>query len=122
MIQITYDNKTHLLLDKKDKCPICDTDIHLISFIQQFQKPTISSCCGAAYHIKCIINEWSLEYMSDDEKKMMEMINSGDYILFNIELEWIEPIKQTLKELNKQYIDDMVASRAYEIIKSKRKR
>ena len=102
MIELIVKDKKHLLLDKQDKCPICDTPRESMRFSWRlFHGEATSSCCGAIYQIK----DFHIENPTDEEKKHLEML-AGDFIEFKIKPEWIEPLKQALQKLGKRNIND----------------
>lgn len=94
MVVLTVKGKERLLLDKNDKCPICDTPRNKMVFLwRMFHGEAESSCCGAIYQIK----DYYIEKPTDEEKKLLEML-AGDYIEFSIAPDWIEPLRLALKE------------------------
>jgi len=102
MIELIVNDEKCLLLDKQDKCPICDTPRESMCFSWRiFHGEATSSCCGAIYQIK----DFYLENPTDEEKKRLEML-AGDFIEFRIKLDWIEPLKQALQKLGKRNIND----------------
>ncbi len=102
MIELIVKDKKHLLLDKQDKCPICDTPRNKMCFSWRiFHGEADSSCCGAIYQIK----DFYIENPTDEEKKLLEML-AGDFIELSIKLDWVEPLKQALKETGKRNIND----------------
>lgn len=95
MIELTVKGKKHLLLDKQDKCPICDAPRDTMRFYdsENFHGEAESSCCGAIYQLK----DYYIENPTDEEKKLLELL-ADDYIEFSISPDWIEPLKQALRE------------------------
>src|SRR3990167_6060598 len=102
MIELMVNGKKHLLLDKQDKCLICDTPRDKMCFSwRMFHGAAESSCCGAIYQLK----DYYIDNPTDEEKKFLEML-AGDYIEFSIKFDLIEPLKQALKESGKRDIND----------------
>ena len=102
MVELIVNNRKHILLDKQDVCPICGTPRNNMRFSWRiFHGEANSSCCGAIYQIK----DYYIENPTDEEKKLLTML-AGEYIEFNIQPDYIEPLKQALNATGKHSIVD----------------
>jgi len=99
---LMVDGNKHVLLNKDDKCPICETGRNDMYFSWNLAHgEATSSCCGSIYQIKSYYEENA----SEEKKKLLKMLDDG-YIDFAIREEWIEPIKKAMKEKNASNIND----------------
>lgn len=111
MKTIMVKGKEHILLDSDDKCPLCRASRNQMVFSwNTFHGEATSSCCGAVFQLK----DYYIENPTDEEKELLEALR-GDFIEFTIKSEWIEPLKQAMKNVG---ITDINNNDVYEEAKA----
>jgi len=101
----------HLLLDRDaDNCPICDTPLKDIGGSwNMFHGEVSAQCCKAPYQTK--------DYYVDPEKGegfdvYFEELNKPNMWSLSVDDDWIEPLRQSLQELNETELTKEVQERA----------
>lgn len=115
--QISTEDFTRWICNpKEDDCPICGTPLKDVGFRWNILHGEASaSCCHADYQLKSLHVD-SEKDPTGEKKRYYESLDQPDRIEFKINSEWIEPIRQAMKELGANYIDDTgVYERAKEI-------
>ena len=85
-----------ILNPSKDKCPICETPLKNVYFTWRIlHGEAMSSCCGAVYQIK---SYWVDKNKYPEEYEFAKSLDNPEKILFKINEEWIEPLKQAIKK------------------------
>ncbi len=83
-----------VFLDVNDSCPICNMPVRDMHFRWNIADgEATSDCCGAIYQIK----DYYIEKPTKQEKKCLELLRNG-YIEFKIKEDWIEPLKEAIRE------------------------
>ncbi len=97
MERIRVNGEDRLILNHiKDKCPICGTPLKEAEFMWRlFHGEAKSSCCGAIYQLK---SYWVDKNKHPEEYEFSESLDNPAKIWFKIDEEWINPLKQAMKE------------------------
>lgn len=104
---------------QEDNCPQCGKPLKDVGFSWNIlHGEASSSCCHSDYQMKSLHIDPDKD-PTGEKRKYYESLDSPDRIEFKTDREWIEPIRQAMKELGAYYIDDKgVYKRAKEIKES----
>lgn len=96
MVELMVNGYKHILLSKRDNCLICDTPYDKMRFRwRAFHGEAASSCCGAVYQLK----DFYIENPTDEQKQLLQLLASGDYIEFAIGDTWIQPLREAIEKI-----------------------
>jgi hypothetical protein len=109
MITLINGEQKYRLLSKDDNCEICDAPRSKMVFSwNTMHGEATSECCGATYQVK----NFYIKDPNEVQKQMLDLLR-GDHIMGCVKLEWIEPIREAMKELGADKINDKVVELAH---------
>lgn len=114
MEKVIVDGKERTLLNQEtDNCPICDTPLKNVSYSwNMLHGNAKASCCGIDYQIKDL-------YVSPEKSKeriaFNERLKESGIIELSCMPDWIEPIRQAMKQSGIKKVNDEVINIAEKI-------
>jgi len=99
-----------------EDCPICGRKLLKHFWEWQVFHGEAKGSCGVIFQVK----NYHIDNPSESERKLLDILGDSpfsDKIMLSVSYEWVEPIRNAMKELGKEEIDDEVIGLAGKSVK-----